>query len=78
MDTQPEQLPSARRSSFSAEGIIGSGITIAALGVLGLLLGSAQWMRVEHESAMIFLVIGALLLVGGAVTALIGQQRKPR
>lgn len=74
-----EPTTSAPRSpSISAEAIIGIGITVAALGVLCLLLGWAQWMRVEHAVAMIFLPLGALLVAGGAIGAIVGQSRKRR
>ncbi len=75
---EPKPLPPSRTISASSEGIIGIGITVAALGVLCLLLGCAQWMRVEHQVAFIFLPIGALLVAAGAVTAMIGQSRKRR
>ncbi|HEV8185316.1 MAG TPA: hypothetical protein VGP40_05120 [Chthoniobacterales bacterium] len=75
---EPTPLPPPRTVSASSEGIIGIGITVAALGVLCLLLGCAQWMRVEHQVAFIFLPIGALLVAAGAVTAMIGQSRKRR
>ncbi|MBA3273276.1 MAG: hypothetical protein H0T11_05320 [Chthoniobacterales bacterium] len=74
----PEQTPRPATSGDSSEGIIGIGITIGALGVLFLMLGWAQWMRVEHTVAMIFLPIGAVALVVGAVIAMMGQSRKRR
>lgn len=77
MDT-PEQPTPSRRSSVSAEAIIGSGITIGTLGVLGILLGSAQWMRLQREYAIIFLAIGAGLIAIGAVIAIVGHTRKAR
>ncbi len=73
---EPTPLPPPPRTlSASSEGIIGIGITVAGLGVLCLLLGCAQWMRLEHQVAFIFLPLGALLVAAGAVTAMIGQLR---
>ena len=79
MDNPEETSPrAATTSSNNGEGIIGIGITIGALGILCLLLGWAQWMRVEHQVAMVFLPLGAVLVVGGAIGAMVGQSRKRR
>lgn len=81
MDTpaeQPPPSPVARTTSISAEALIGIGITLAALGVLGLLLGWAQWMRLVHDSAIAWLVTGAVAVVIGVITAVVGSSRKPR
>lgn len=74
MDT-PEQ-PSPRRSPISNEAIIGTGITVGALGVLLLLLGWAQWMRLERDNAIILLAIGGVLFVVGGLTSLLARSRK--
>lgn len=74
----PEPAPQSRTVSGSAEGIIGIGITIAALGILSLLLGWAEWMRLERHVSMIFLPLGAIMVLGGAVAAMYGQSRKRR
>ena len=50
---------------MSAEALIGLGITIAALGLLGLLLGWAQHMRSVPESAMLWLGLGGACVVLG-------------
>ena len=59
---------------MSAEAVIGTGVTIAALGVLFLLLGWAQSMRDQHSAAWILLGLGAVMLVVGGVTAIFGQS----
>ena len=58
---------------MSAEAVIGTGVTIAALGVLFLLLGWAQSMRDVHSAAWTLLAIGAVLLLGGGLTAVFAQ-----
>ena len=75
MDT-PEETPLPRSSSVSAEAIVGIGITIGTLGVLCLLLGLAQTMRLERDSAVIFLPLGAIMVLGGGIAALMGSFRK--
>ena len=59
---------------MSAEAVIGTGVTIAALGVLFLLLGWAQAMREQHGPAWILLAIGAVMLVVGGITAIFGSS----
>ncbi len=59
---------------MSAEAVIGTGVTIAALGVLFLLLGWAQTMRDQHSAAWILLGIGAVLLVVGGMAAMFGSS----
>jgi hypothetical protein len=65
-------------TSDSSEAIVGTGITVAALGVMFLLLGWAQWMREVHSAAVILLALGAVLLVAGGVVAGMGKSRKGR
>ena len=63
---------------MSAEAVIGTGVTIAALGVLCLLLGWAQVMREQHGAAWILLALGAVMLVAGAMAAMFGSSgRQP-
>ena len=62
---------------MSAEAIIGTGVTIAALGVLFLLLGWAQMMREQEGAGWILLGIGAVMLVVGGVAAAFAQSAKP-
>ncbi|HSH38710.1 MAG TPA: hypothetical protein VK993_07985 [Chthoniobacterales bacterium] len=66
----PASSPTRR---MSAEAVIGTGVTIAALGVLFLLLGWAQSMRDEDAAAWVLLGIGAVMLVGGGMAAAFGQ-----
>ena len=61
---------------MSAEAVIGTGVTIAALGVLFLLLGWAQSMRDQHSAAWILLGIGAVMLVVGGLAAGFAQSGK--
>ena len=63
---------------MSAEAIVGTGITIAAIGVLFLMLGWAQHMREVYGAAWILLMIGAVLFVLGAVAALLGRSGRKR
>jgi hypothetical protein len=79
MDTPDQpQAPLPRTTSISAEAIVGIGITLGALGVLGLLLGWAQWMRLVHDSALAWLITGAVLVLIGVITAVVGQSRRRR
>ncbi|MEP6822366.1 MAG: hypothetical protein ABI946_08460 [Chthoniobacterales bacterium] len=61
---------------MSAEAMIGIGMTILSLGVLFLLLGSAQWMRQLHDAAVILLGIGGVMFVLGVIIALMGRSGK--
>jgi hypothetical protein len=63
---------------MSAEALVGLGITIAALGFLGLLLGWAQHMRSVPESAMIWGGVGASGVILGAIIAITARARKGR
>ena len=74
----PEQTTAPRRSRMSAEAVLGTGITIGALGVLFLLLGWAQAMREVHSAATILLIIGVVLLVLGALMSMAGRSAKNR
>ena len=76
MDTEEPATPQTRTSSFSAEGILGTGITIGSIGVLFLLLGLAQAMRDVEGASWILLAIGAVLVVSGGVTAAFGRRGK--
>ena len=62
--------PDNYRAPASFQGLIGIGITIAALGVLGLLLGVAEHFRAFASVALVWFAIGAVLVViGGLITA---------
>jgi uncharacterized membrane protein len=74
----PEQRAPQSTPTISAEAIIGIGITVAWLGILCLMLGWAQWLRHVPAAAWIFLPLGAVLLVVGALGAMMGNSRKKR
>ena len=63
---------------MSAEALVGLGITIAALGLLGLLLGWAQQMRSVPGSAALWLGVGAAMVILGAIVAGMARTRKGR
>jgi hypothetical protein len=63
---------------MSAEALVGLGITIAALGLLGLLLGWAQHMRAVPESAILWLGVGAGCVVLGVFIAAAARARRGR
>jgi hypothetical protein len=63
---------------MSAEALIGLGITIAALALLGLLLGWAQHMRSVPDSAMLWLGVGAGCVVLGLIIAGSARAKKRR
>lgn len=74
----PDEPPPARASLFTAEAIVGLGITIAALGVMLLLLGWAQVMREVEAAAWILLPIGAVMLVAGGLAAALARPKRDR
>ena len=65
-------------AAMSAEAVIGLGITVAALGLLGLLLGWAQHMRSVPDSAMLWFGVGASFVVLGGIIAATARARKGR
>jgi len=65
-------------AAMSAEALVGLGITIAALGLLGLMLGWAQHMRSVPDSAMIWLGLGAGCVILGLVVTAAARARKGR
>lgn len=77
MDTseKPRQLRTPRMSS---EAIVGIGITVAELGLLCLLLALAEHLRSVPKIALIWLVLGAVLTIGGGLSAAIAQARDRR
>jgi flagellar basal body-associated protein FliL len=77
MNTSEQQPASAPARRMSAEAVIGTGVTIASLGVLFLLLGWAQTMRDQPSAAWILLTIGAVMLVVGGIAAGFAQSAKP-
>ena len=68
----------AERAAMSAEALIGLGITIAALGILCLLLGWAERMRAVEKISVLWLSVGAIMLVLGAIMAVMARSRGPR
>jgi hypothetical protein len=54
---------------MSSEALIGTGITVAELGILCLLLGWAEHMRSVPKVALIWLVVGVVLFVLGGIAA---------
>ncbi len=77
MNPTEEQAP-ARRSFISPEARIGTGITIAMIGLLFLMLGWAQYMREVKETAVILLPLGAILLIVGVLVASMARSGRPR
>ena len=61
---------------MSSEAMVGIGITVASLGLLGLLLGWAQQMRAVPNSAAIWFALGAILAVVGLLAVAVGRVRK--
>jgi len=56
---------------MSSEALLGTGITIAELGVLCLLLGWAEQMRSVPKIALVWFALGILLVIIGGLTAAI-------
>ena len=63
---------------MSAEAMVGLGITIGALGLLGLLLAWAQQMRSVPASALLWLAVGGSCFLLGIIIAVSGRARKRR
>jgi len=67
-----------RLSSVSSEALIGIGITIAALGLLCLLLGLAEHLRSVPNVAAVWFALGAVMAIVGGFLAGFAQIRKRR
>jgi len=78
MDSPDQPTSQNTTRTFSAEAIIGTGVTVASLGVLLLLLGWAQAMRHVHPASWILLVIGAVFVVAGIVATMLAPKREKR
>jgi uncharacterized membrane protein HdeD (DUF308 family) len=65
-------------AAISSEALIGLGITIAALGLLGVLLGWAQYMRSVPGEAMVLCGLGASFVVVGLIIAAASRAAKRR
>jgi hypothetical protein len=63
-------------AAISSEALVGLGITIAALGLLGLLLGLAEQMRSEPGVAMLWFGFGGASVVLGGIIAAAARVRK--
>jgi hypothetical protein len=74
----PKTSNRSETAGISSEALVGLGITIAALGLLGLLLGWAQHMRSVPDGAMLWLGIGAAMVVLGGIIAAAARARKSR
>jgi hypothetical protein len=75
----PSKIPNRpETAAISSEALIGLGITIGALGLLGLLLGLAQHMRSVPGGAMILFSLGAGLVVLGIIIAAAARAGKRR
>ena len=72
-----DQLP-ARKSSMSAEAMIGIGMTVWALGIMVLFLGWAQHLRQVRDASLTLLIIGAVMFVIGGLVALAGGNKRKR
>jgi hypothetical protein len=68
----------SENAAMSSEALVGLGITIAALGLLGLLLGWAQHMRSVPGAAMVLCGLGASLVVLGIIIAAAARAAKRR
>jgi uncharacterized membrane protein YedE/YeeE len=75
----PSRTPNrSETAAISSEALIGIGITIGALGLLGVLLGWAQHMRSVPEGAMLWFVIGGAGVVVGGMIAAAARAKKGR
>lgn len=73
------QDPRPTRPAFmSPEAMIGTGVTIAMIGLLFLLLGLAQYMREVKDASVILLPLGALLLIAGVLAWASARSRTKR
>ena len=63
---------------ISNEALIGLGTTIAALGLLGVLLGAAEMMRSERAAGGAWLAIGVVMLVLGAIAIGFAWSKRER
>jgi hypothetical protein len=64
--------------TLSSEALVGIGITVAWLGVLCLLLGLAERMRSVPKIAVVWLALGAVLVIVGGLTAAIPRLNERR
>ena len=74
----PKTSDRSETAGISSEALVGLGITIAALGLLGLLLGWAQHMRSVPGAAMVLCGLGAGFVVLGLIIAAAARAAKRR
>lgn len=65
-------------ATLSSEALVGIGVTIAWLGLMCLLLGWAEYMRSVPGIALIWLVLGIVLVVLGGIAAVSARSRDRR
>ena len=75
MNTSDKPSPS-KTLTFSAEARLGTGITTAGLGFLGLLLALAEHLRSVPHVAMGWLIVGGFLMILGGIIAASGRSKK--
>ena len=63
---------------ISSEALIGIGITVAELGLLCLLLASAEYMRSVRKIALIWAALGIVLVIAGGLIAAVPRFRDRR
>ena len=63
---------------ISSEALIGIGITIAELGLLCLMLALAEHLRSVPKIALIWLALGAVLVIVGGLTAAFARSKNRR
>jgi hypothetical protein len=64
---------------ISSEAIVGIGVTVAELGLLCLLLALAEYLRSVPQIALIWLALGAVLVIAGGLAAASARSKnRPR
>jgi len=63
---------------MSSEALVGLGITVAELGFLCLMLAWAEQMRSVPKIALVWFVLGVILVIIGGLTTARGWSKKPR
>ena len=63
---------------ISSEALLGIGITVAELGLLCLLLASAEYLRSVRKIALIWAALGIVLVIAGGLTAAVPRFRERR